>query len=169
MKKAIITGASNGLGKEIGLLFLKNKIKVVNLSRTKSDFKDIKIDLSSDKDISNTVNVIKKQHADFDILVLNAGIMPLAKTGEISFDIDKTFQINISSMIKLVNKLFDLIKKNHSDIVIIGSTASLKGYEEHSVYCATKHAVEGFIKSLQLEFKNDDVRVIGFHPGGFKS
>lgn len=167
VKKAIITGASSGLGKEIGDLLIAKGYKIINLSRSKSNFENIFLDLSDDKSINDVIEKIKKEHFDFDLLILNAGIMPLAKIGEINFDIEEMFKVNIMGSIKLVNELINLIKKNKADIVFVGSTASLKGYEEHSVYCSSKHAVEGFIKSLQMELK--DIRVIGFHPGGFNS
>jgi NADP-dependent 3-hydroxy acid dehydrogenase YdfG len=168
-KRILITGASSGLGLEVGKLFLKKNFEVINLSRKESCFQNISLDLSDDKSIIKTIELIKKDYSEFDVLVLNSGIMPLAKVGEINFDIDEVFKVNISGTIKLVNGLLDLIKKNKADLVFIGSTASFKGYEEHSVYCASKHAIEGFIKSLQVELKNEPVRVIGFHPGGFNS
>ena len=169
MKKILITGASSGLGLEVGKLLQQKKFKVINLSRNKSPFDNISLDLSNDKSISNTIENIKQNHSKFDALILNSGIMPLAKVGKMKFDIENMFKVNIIGTIKLVNGLLDLIKKNKADMVFVGSTASLKGSEEHSAYCASKHAVEGFIKSLQVEMKNEPVRVIGFHPGGFNS
>ena len=169
MRKVLITGASSGLGLEVGKLFEKKGFEVINLSRNESQFQDISLDLSNDESISRVIKCIKENHSDFEAIILNSGIMPLAKVGQIDFDIDNMFKVNISGNIKLVNDLLDIIKKNKSDIVFVGSTASLKGYEDHSAYCASKHAVEGFIKSLQVEMKNEPVRVIGFHPGGFNS
>jgi len=169
MVKVLITGASSGLGLEVGKLYEEKGFEVVNLSRNKSQFQDISLDLSNDESISRAIKNIKDNHSEFEAIILNSGIMPLAKVGEIDFDIDDMFKVNITGTIKLVNALLNLIKKNKSDIVFVGSTASLKGYENHSAYCASKHAVEGFIKSLQVEMKNEPVRVIGFHPGGFNS
>ena len=111
MKKAIITGASSGLGKSIGTILRNKKVKVVNLSRTKSNFEDIKTDLTNNENIGNTISLIKKQHSDLDLLILNAGIMPIKKVGKIDFDVDETFSINVNSNIKLVNGLISIIKK----------------------------------------------------------
>jgi 3-oxoacyl-[acyl-carrier protein] reductase len=169
MKKAIITGASSGLGFETGKLLKEKGVQVINVSRKESEFENIKADLSKNQEIEQLVKQIKEKHSDFDTLILNAGIMSLADTGEIDFDIDELFKININSTIKIVNDLFELIKKNNADLVIVGSTAGLNGYKKHSAYCATKHATIGFIKSLQEELKSENVRVIGFHPGGFNS
>ena len=172
MKKAIITGASSGLGYEIAAKLIEKGVKVVNLSRTPSSLKltNIETDLTKNKDIENAVKIIKKDHKDADILVLCAGVLHWHKVGEIPInEIDDDFAVNITSQIKLTNGLLEIIKKNKGDIVIIGSTSSFVTYGGSSVYSANKHAVLGFIKSLQTELKKEDVRVIGFHPGGFRS
>ncbi len=170
MKKALITGASSGLGLEIGkLLHKEEKATIINLSRKKSSFENIAVDLTDHKQILHAIEIINKKHSDFDLLVLNAGIMPDATLGTIDFDIDRLFRVNITASIKLVDGLLPLIKKNHCDIVIVGSTSSFQHFPGHGAYTTTKHAVLGFVKVLQTELKQDDVRVIGFHPGGFNS
>jgi len=151
MKKVLITGASSGLGLEVGKLLQQKNIEVINLSRNKSQFENISLDLTNNQSIKKSIETIKKNYSDFDTLILNSGIMSLAKVGEMKFDIENMFKVNITGTIKLVNELLDLIKNNKADIVFVGSIASLKGYEKHSAYCASKHAVEGFIKALQVE------------------
>jgi len=127
VKKALITGASSGLGLEIGRLLQKEeKTTIVNLSRKKSPFENIPVDLADNKQL-------------------------------------------LQASIKLVDKLLPLLKKNHADIVVVGSTSSFQHFPGHGAYTATKHAVLGFIKVLQTELKGTDIRVIGFHPGGFNS
>ena len=169
MKKAIITGASTGLGLEVGRQLVEKGVSVVNVSRKESPFTDITVDLGNKEDVKRAIDTISSDHADFDLLILNAGIMPRAAMGKVDFDIDNLFAINITGSIRLVDGLIDLIKKNSADIVIVGSTASFNPSPDNSVYVASKHAVAGFVKSLQDELKDDPVRVIGFHPGGFNS
>ena len=171
MKKAIITGGSKGLGHSLIKIFLSKGTDVVNISRNNCDLNVINIptDLSDHKQVDKCIEEIKKNHSSFDVLVLNAGIMNLGEVGKINFDTNKMFDVNIISTIKLINGLINIIKKNKGDIVIVGSTSSFRAPVENSVYSATKHGLIGFIKSLQCELKNENVRVIGFHPGGFNS
>lgn len=168
MKKAIITGASSGLGKEIGTLLQKNDYTVVNVSRKESAFEDIHADLAQE-DISEVITQIEQKHSDVNVLILNAGSMPLSLIGETNFDIDKLFRLNITSNIKLIDGLYKTILKNKTDIVFIGSTASKKGAPEHAIYCATKHAIDGYAKALRTEAGKKGIRVISFYPGGFNS
>lgn len=172
MKKAIITGASSGLGYEIASQLLKKGVKVVNLSRSDSKLKliNIKTDLTKNKDIENTIKIINEKHKDVDTFILCSGVLHWHKMGENPVkEIDEDFAANIIGSIKLTNGIIQLIKNNKGDIVIVGSTSSFVCFPESSVYCSAKHAVLGFIKSLQTELKKEDIRVIGFHPGGFKS
>jgi short-subunit dehydrogenase len=68
-----------------------------------------------------------------------------------------------------VDGIMPIIKKNRGDVVIVGSTSSFTTSAGSSLYCAAKHGVLGYIKALQTEFANEDVRIHGIHPGGFKS
>ena len=70
MKKVIILGASDGLGKAIASLCLKEKIEVINISRTACDISgviNIACDLSREEDINNAVSTIKEKHNDITI------------------------------------------------------------------------------------------------------
>ena len=170
MKKVLITGGSSGLGLELGTLMQSKGFEVINLSRSKSQFKNIKLDLSKNNEIKKVIQAIKKNHSDFDCIILNSGVMPLKDDiGTLSFDIDQLFKINVTGSIKLIDGLISLIKKNKSDVVVIGSTAGISSWSKHFVYSSTKHALRSFTKLLQDKFKQDKVRVIGFHPGGFNS
>ncbi len=172
MKKAIITGASSGLGHEIASSLLDKGIEVINLSRTKSKLPvvNIETDLTKNRDIQNAVKIINENHKDADLLILCAGVLHLHNAGENPVDeIDSDFAVNITGSIKLTEGIIELIKKSKGDIVITGSTSSFVSHGGNSVYVAAKHAVLGYIKSLQAEFKKQDVRIIGFHPGGFQS
>lgn len=172
MKKAIITGASSGLGHEIASKLIEKGVKVVNLSRTDSklDLINIKTDLTINDDIEKAIKLIKKEHQDVGLLVLCAGLAHWHDIGETPLkDIDTDFAVNITGEIKITDGLIPLIKKNKGDVVFVGSTSSFVSYGGDSVYVASKHAVLGYLKALQKDFKKENVRIIGFHPGGFKS
>ncbi|MFO8016094.1 MAG: SDR family oxidoreductase [Candidatus Woesearchaeota archaeon] len=172
MKKAVITGASSGLGYGIASKLTGRGVKVVNLSRNECDLEveNVKTDLTKNSDITSAIAKLNGFHKDIDLLVLNAGVLHWRDAGkESAEEVDHDFAVNITGAIKLVNGLIELIKKNEGDIVIIGSTGSFTAEKGSSTYCSAKHAVLGFIRALQAEFKKEGVRIIGFHPGGFRS
>mgnify|MGYP006290325579 CR=1 FL=1 len=169
MHKAVITGASNGLGLQIATLLVDQGVEVINISTSSSPATDIHCDLSNKTEVQAALEVIRSQHQDTDILILNAGVMPREDLGSINTDIDKTFAINTTSAITILDALTPILKKNAADIIIVGSTASYKNPAGASVYNATKAALQAVTRTAQNEFRNTDVRVTGFYPGGFNS
>lgn len=172
-KKVIITGASDGLGLELAKQFIKKGFTVISISRSKpklSEIIHIKADLLVEADIDRAVEIIKKEHSDFSCLINSAGMVNIRLTNDLDYEeTEQLFKLNVVAPMYLVSKLFDLIKNNEADIVNIGSTISFKAYENQAAYGSSKWAIRGLNENLRLEFKNSKVRVIGFHPGGFKS
>ena len=172
MKTIIITGVSDGLGYQIAKLAQIRAIRVVGISRTVPDLKieHIKADLTEEKGIKDVVETIKSKYSDFDVLINCAGMLSVKQLGEVDYtETLKLFKLNVIAPLFLVSELVDIIKSNKADIVNIGSTVGSKAYESQAAYGASKWALRGLNKNLQLEFKNTKCRVIGFNPGGFKS
>jgi NADP-dependent 3-hydroxy acid dehydrogenase YdfG len=171
-KKALVTGASSGLGRAVAAVLIGSGVNVVAVSRTRPrlDCLHIKTDLTLDASIARTLRQVRKKHADCDLLVQCAGVLHWNNAGETPRkQIDADCAVNLIGMMKIADGLMPIISKNNGDIVIVGSTSSFNTPPGSSVYCAAKHGVLGYIKALQAECRNRDVRIIGIHPGGFKS
>jgi NADP-dependent 3-hydroxy acid dehydrogenase YdfG len=172
VKKAIVTGGSSGLGYAVATALLKSGSTVVNVSRTGCDLgcEHLPTDLTDNASIAAMVETVRERHQDCDLLVSCAGLMHWAEVGNNPLSqIDNDLAVNLTGMIKVVDGIMPLIKKNRGDVVIVGSTSSFTTSAGSSLYCAAKHGVVGYIKALQTEFANQDVRIHGIHPGGFKS
>ena len=172
MKKIIITGASDGLGKELGKICVENNIEVVCISRTKPDYKavHIKTDLANEKSIINCANEIKKNHPKFDALVNCAGLISIQKANVITYkELENLMKVNSLAPIFLTSQLFDLTKENEADIMNVGSTVGTKAYADQSAYGTSKWGLRGTSKNLQIELKNTKCRVIQFNPGGMNT
>jgi 3-oxoacyl-[acyl-carrier protein] reductase len=172
MKKIILTGASDGLGKAFGMLCISKGISIVSLGRSKPSYSSvhIPIDLTQQDSINSAIEQIENEHSDFDVLVNCAGIHSAQPQGEIVFeDLEKLYATNILGPIYLTSRLIPLIKKNNADILNIGSSAGTKGMENLGAYSSSKWALRGVSANLQAELKNTPCRVIQLNPGGFKS
>lgn len=172
MKRIIITGASDGLGKELGKLCIENNVEVICLSRTKPDYDCIHIetDLSKEDSIENACNEIKKNYVEFDALVNCAAVISKQKPNAISFEeLDNLMRVNALAPIYLASQLFDLIKENEADIMNVGSTVGTKAYEDQCAYGTSKWAIRGTSLNLQLELAKTRCRVIQFNPGGMNT
>ena len=173
MKNIILTGASDGLGKEFAKLCIENGINIIALCRTKPDYDCIflPMDLTSEESIVNGCNLIKEKHSKFDALINCAGVPGIEKINEISYAcLENLMKINSLAPMFLTSQLMDLIKKNEADIINVGSTVGLKqGYESQLAYTTSKWALRGTSYNLQLELKNYNCRVIQFNTGGMNT
>lgn len=173
MKNIVLTGASDGLGKEFGKLCLKENINVVALCRTKPDYECdfIQTDLTDENSIKNACDSIKNRYERIDALINCAGVPGIQKLNNITYDcVDDLFKINVVAPIFLTSQLIDLIKSSEADIINIGSTCGTKqGYPDQLAYTTSKWASRGFSGNLQLELKKYNSRVIQVNVGGMNT
>ena len=169
MKRIIMTGGSDGLGKAFAKLCVKENIEIVCLSRSKPDYPCIHIetDLAEETSMKNACDQIKKDYFSFDALVNCAGLISVQAPDKITYDeLESVMRVNSIAPIYLTSLLFDLIKKNESDVMNVGSTVGTKAYANQAAYGTSKWALRGTSLNFQLELAKTRCRVIQFNPGG---
>ncbi|MDR1026478.1 MAG: SDR family NAD(P)-dependent oxidoreductase [Lactobacillus sp.] len=173
MKRIIITGGSDGLGKEFAKLCIAEGIEIVSLSRHKPDYPCVHIltDLADDKAIASAATIIKEKYAEFDALVNCAGLISIQRPNEITYEeLEATMKVNSLAPIFLTSQLFDLIKKNEADVINVGSTVGLKaGALSQQAYTTSKWAIRGTSASFEQELAKTKSRVMQFNVGGMNT
>lgn len=175
MKNIILTGASDGLGKEFAQRSLKKdkNTNIIALCRTKPDYECdfISTDLTDQKSIENTCNKIKEKYKKIDALINCAGVPGIQKLEEVTYEVlDDLMKINVLAPIYLTTQLITLIKESEADILNVGSTIGTKaGYTDQIAYTTSKWAMRGTSYNLQLELKKYNCRVIQFNVGGMNT
>lgn len=173
MKNIILTGASDGLGKEFAKLCISQNINIIALCRTKPDYDCdfIKMDLTDEESMINACNIIKEKYSNFNAFINCAGVPGIQKLNEITYScLDDLMKINCIAPMFLTSQLIDLIKNNEADIINVGSTIGLKqGYENQLAYTTSKWALRGTSYNLQLELKKHNCRVIQLNVGGMNT
>jgi len=172
MKRVIITWWSEWLWLELSKLFLEKNFEVICLSRKKPEINviHIKTDLSDEKSIEKSVEIIKDKFKNFNYLINCAWVLEVEDLWEINYKkLENLMKINVISPIILTSKLLVLLKENEADIVNIWSTVWFKAYKSQCSYWASKWAIRWINENLQLELKKTKCRVIGFNPWWFKS
>lgn len=174
MKNIILTGASDGLGKEFARRCLKDKdYNIIALCRTKPNYECdfIQTDLTDEKSIENTCNIIKEKYKKIDAVINCAGVPGVQKLEEVTYDVlDDLMKINVLAPIYLITQLITLIKESEADILNVGSTIGTKaGYTDQIAYTTSKWAMRGTSYNLQLELKKYNCRVIQFNVGGMNT
>jgi len=182
-KVVVITGASSGIGEACALAFAQEGCSLVLAARRveKLDMLKEKIeavgvpclvmktDVSKLKDVQRLFSEVKKQFSTIDILVNNAGVGRNSSFVETSLqDWKETVDINLTGVFyctqEAVQVMLDTQRKGH--IITVSSILGLIPLPGRSAYCASKHAVTGFKRSLRFELKKYGIRISLVHPAG---
>jgi len=181
-KKVLVTGGSRGIGRATSLLFAEAGCDVaVNYARKESPALELKkeiegtgrkcltlkADVSRKNEVEGMVDLILETWGGIDIVVNNAGIWTFGEMGRMDEGVWKeTMAINLDGVFFVCNAVVPGMKAgNGGAIIIVSSTAGIRGEAFHSHYAASKGALISFTKSLASELAPDGIRVNCVTPG----
>lgn len=180
MKKVIvITGGSEGLGKAIARRLAGDHrviILATNEDKLKATAQEIGCDfmvcdITKYDQIERAVKQISKKYKKIDVLINNAGLWI---TGELINNdpeqIRKLLEVNTLGTMWFAHAVIPIMKKQRSGLIInIFSDAGLRPKAERTVYNASKYAITGFTKSLEMELGKYGIGVTGIYPSKIKT
>jgi len=160
-KTVLLTGASRGMGEAIYKKLKKNYIILAPARK--------ELDLSDNASIGAFIK--KNMNKKVDIIINNAGINNPQWIEEMTDkNIEDTIQINLIAPIKLIRGFVGNMKKNKwGRIINIGSAFGIVARGKQTLYCATKHGINGATKALALELAKDNILVNSVCPGFTKT
>ncbi|WJY97027.1 SDR family oxidoreductase [Corynebacterium fournieri] len=168
MKKALITGASRGIGRAVAQELGSDHHIYAGASK---DASDIVAALPSaepfEADLTDTDAILKaaSEIEELDVLVLAAGVMEGGPLDELTDDKwREIMEVNLFAPVTLTRALLPALRRSSGLIIAINSGAGFHGMAENSAYCASKFALRGFTESLAQE-EAGKVRVTSLHPG----
>jgi NAD(P)-dependent dehydrogenase (short-subunit alcohol dehydrogenase family) len=176
-KRALVTGGGRGIGLAAGSALAAAGARVTLAARTKSEIEDAAsaIRARGDKadalvldvtDIEAVRNAIA-QAEPFAILVTNAGMNRPDYLAEVTVeDFDAIFALNVRAAFFVAQAVaLRLIEaKLPGSIVNVSSQMGHVGAARRAVYCASKHAMEGFTKAMAIELAPHNIRVNSLGP-----
>ena len=175
-KNIIITGGSLGIGKETAKDLVKKGANVLITGRSENRLLEAKIytgskiiefDISDHENISeNTKKCIDILDGRVDVLINNAGIGVAKSIEELNIeDFLKVFNVNVFGLALFTKEIIPyMVKESFGTIINIGSTASLKGYKNGSIYSSSKFAVRCLTQCWQAELRPHNIRVCQINP-----
>lgn len=175
-KIALVTGGSNGIGKQTARQLVEEGATVYITGRnegrlhtvaTEIGARPILADASIQADVDRVFNQMMSENGSFDILINNAGFgAGWAELGDLNMDdMLKVYQTNVFGAAMMGQAAANIFKKQRSgNIVNIGSTASLKGYAKGSIYASSKFALRGLSQCWQADLRPYNVRVMHVNP-----
>ena len=170
-QRALVTGAGRGIGEACAKTLAAAGAEVVLTSRTENQLEQVMDEIITfggkasvhEADISSmkAVNYLKKL-GPFNILVNNAGNnIPehFCEVAEESFD--KVMDLNVKSAFFVAQVVARGMVESgiRGSIIHISSQMGIVGGQNRTVYCASKHAMEGFCKSMALDLAENGIRV----------
>ncbi|ELT94114.1 hypothetical protein CAPTEDRAFT_182313 [Capitella teleta] len=172
-KKALVTGAGKGIGREIAKALYKAGAETFAVSRTQSTLDSLKeecpnmhcvcADLS---DWKSTQEVISSM-LPIDLLVNNAGTNTPQSFFEITEEsYDCIMNINLKSVLNISQMVAKSMveQKSGGAIVNVGSQAGLRAIDSHAVYGASKAALVQMTKVMALELGKHNIRCNSVSP-----
>ena len=170
MNKAVVTGASSGIGKEICLRLLKLGWEVTGVSRGSSDalthhknYHHEEADLSKMHTTQKLLDALKGY--EVKLLVNCAGFGEFAPHEELSSkSIDSMIFLNLTAPLLLSNTLLKQLKKNSGYLININSIEALRASKFAGVYSASKAGLKAFGDALFEESRKSNLSVTNINP-----
>ncbi|MFD8224578.1 SDR family NAD(P)-dependent oxidoreductase [Streptomyces massasporeus] len=180
-KKALVTGATSGIGRAIAVKLAEAGATVYVTGRRAELGKET-VELIEQAggtghfvvaDVANIDDVRKlaEEVGEVDVLVNNAGVFPFSTTPEQSLDsYERVFDINVRAAYFLTAALAPaMVTKKKGAIVNVSSVAAQIGTPVGSVYNASKAAMDALTRSWAVEFGAAGVRVNSVAPGPIRT
>ncbi len=178
---AFVTGATIGIGRAIAFALGRAGYRVGVCARTEPRVHELlealraegisaagaPCDVGDEAAVRATVSEVTAALGPVDVLVNNAGIAILKPFEELtSADWDATMATNLRSLFLVTREVLPAMRlRKAGSIVNIASLAGRNGFIGGTAYTASKHAVLGFSRSLMLETRKDNIRVVALCPG----
>jgi short-subunit dehydrogenase len=180
-KRALITGASSGIGKATALAFAKAGIDVALVSRSQEKLEGVStaakavgveakaysVDLANVSQVKTEIEAIANDFGRIDILVNNAGIGYTANLEEIPLeDWQKVMDLNITSVFQCMMAIVPQMRRQGQGTVInIASIAAKQAFPGWGAYCVSKAGLLALSQTLAQEERANGIRVTAICPG----
>lgn len=171
-KRALITGAGKGIGRDIAALMHELNATVIALSRTAADLESLAKEIPCETitcDLSDAeqARAGAQQAGDVDLLINNAGISILDPFLEAKAeDFDQIVAINARALMIVSQEVAKnmIAREVGGAIVNVSSVGSKFGIQDHTGYCASKGAVDQLTRVMAKELGPHGIRVNAINP-----
>lgn len=176
--RALVTGASSGIGRATAAILTRSKARVALVARRQSVLEDLATqcgpaafaypcDITDDAQLKDLASRVRADFSGIDILVHSSGIIKLGKTETSPVaDFDSQYAANVRGPYVLTQLLLPLLREASGQIVFVNSSIT----RAHSTagrgsYAATQDAVRSMANTLRDEVNESGVRVTTIFPG----
>ena len=187
MKNVVITGAANGVGKDVAKILKNEKLILLDydaekLKNTAAELNaDYYVcDLTDDKKIDEVIKNIEEKFTKVDCLINCAGMWisgDMSKLEEPNFKemntlerIKKVIDTNVFGTIAMIKGIFPIMQKQgYGQIININSQSGVMCEPPFPIYNATKQSTNAFRKAIQDDLARNNIKITDVCPGLIKT
>src|SRR5713101_3149810 len=173
-KVALVTGVSSGIGRAIAGLLSRHGFQVFGTARGNGGAKRalenvelVPVDVRNEESVDSCVRTVLDRAGRIDALVNNAGYTLIGSLEETTIEEAKQlFETNFFGVLRMTQAVLPFMRGQRSGRIInIGSVVGFVPAPYQGIYCASKHALEGYSESLDHEVRQLGIRVSVIEPG----
>ena len=180
-KKAIITGAGSGFGKQTALTFAREGADVlladIDLEAAKETAKEVegfgrlavstRTDVGDEEQVEDMAQSALKSFGRIDILINNAGIAQFEPIQDVSLELwDKLVRVNLTGTFLCSKAVIGhMIERGYGKIINLASIAAQTGRMVGVAYSASKSGILGITRTLALQVAEHGINVNAIAPG----
>ena len=176
-RAALITGSSSGIGYEAAGLFIRHgaRVAINGASLAGAEAAEalgnravfLRGDVGNMEDCRRLIHETIRMFGRLDVLVNNAGIVPVGAATEIDeAAFDRAFAVNVKAAFFLSKLAIEHMKGRGGGVIVnTGSIAGLTGPKNRALYSATKGALISMTRAMAADHAGDNIRVNCVCPG----
>ncbi|WP_425399603.1 SDR family NAD(P)-dependent oxidoreductase [Aeoliella sp.] len=183
--RAIVTGASGGIGRAVALELARAGVRCILFARRAERLDEV---CQQAEQLGSKASVLvgdvtdaearkaclefaERELSGLDLLVNNAGISASGEfAGESSEVQRKIFEVNFFAAAEFTREAIPLLRQGRTPMIVnVGSILGHRGIPYTSAYCASKFAITGWSQSLRAELSTEGIDVLLVSPGTTES
>ncbi|MGE3595972.1 MAG: SDR family NAD(P)-dependent oxidoreductase [Dehalococcoidia bacterium] len=179
-ERALVTGATSGIGRAVALRLAERGAIVCLVGRNKQAAEALRkeiqgnggqavvalADVSKVDEVQRIVRNFVRAHGGLETVVASAGVAPVGNVLDASVeDWHHAISVNLNAVFYLAKHTVPELIKTKGTFTIISSDAGMWGDTNFSAYVASKHGVQGLMKAMALDFGRFGVRTNAVCPG----
>jgi len=182
-KTVLVTGATSGIGEAAARKFAEasdrliitgrrrdklDELYALLTDRYKTEVLPLCFDVRQHGEVEKYLGNLPDEWKEIDILINNAGLaVGLSHIDEgVTDDWDRMIDTNIKGLLYVTRTIVpSMVSRSSGHIINIASIAGKDVYENGSVYCATKHAVDALSRGMRIDLLSHGIKVTNIAPG----
>ena len=179
--RAIVTGASSGIGREVARELARQGAKLIITARREDRLQELSRDITASGGVVQTVagdiadpavrtsaiELARSVYGGLDILVNNAGVGAMGLFEDADPQrVRRIMEVNFFALVEMTRLALPLLKQGNRPIIVnVSSILGRRGVPHNSEYAASKFAVHGFSESIRAELVRHGIDVLVVSPG----